>query len=627
MILLLNEDQQERVRRIFEEITQREISSQRIQLHTDLELLDQITRVNKQDLEEPEQIHPSDRIKKTPRGKTPFKAKNFLGLDIGSQAVKFVEVRRRKGKPVILDYGIHQLSSQPGIMPTAEERREALKKVVRQILKRNPGRIVTSLSGPDVSVRYLTLPKMPRKELKEALLWASRKEVPFAEEEIVLDFKILGERVEDNVSKLEILTVVAKKDLVQTHLSFMKEIGVTPTKLVAFPLALWNLLQGLQLKGCVVMIDLGAENTTMAFFNEGKLLFVREITTAGNAITEAISGTVFYEDGQVNLSPSEAERLKLNYGFPKDSSHLKTEQGVPLSEISVMMRPVLERLLNEIQRSVDYFKERFSLKGIDRIYLSGGTARLKNLSRYLSQSLGVEAEVFDPSVYFQSEVMGGLSPQLTGALGLALDQGKELNLLPEELKRAPQLRLRRRILTYTALMALLLLAILTFLGFLKSYNLNQQLKRLKAEYKRVTPIRERYLDLKTQIQYLKKKKEIYSSQIISNSDACLVLKALSHLVPKEIVLTSLTFGKEPFDSGKKKREGKLLRLNGIVLGEDETRGVILAEFMMGLEKSGYFSSVALIGNPSFTPPEGMPFELVCRFNTPEVGRAGAKKQM
>ena len=626
---MLDEDQQERVRRIFEEVTQREISSQKIQLHTDLELLDQITRVNRQDLEEPEQTYPSDRIEEEiPRRKTsPFKARNFLGLDIGSQSVKFVEVRRRKGKPVIVDYGIHRFSSQPGVMPTAEERREALQEVVKQILKKNPRRVLTSLSGPDVSVRYLTLPKMPRKELKEALLWASRKEVPFAEEEIVLDFKILGERVEDNVSKLEILVVVAKKELVQTHLSLMKELGVTPTKLVVLPLALWNLLLEAQLKGCVLMIDLGAENTTMAFFNEGKLLFVREITTAGNAITEAISGTIFYEDGQVNLSPSEAERLKLTYGFPEDSSHLKTEQGVPLSEISVMMRPVLERLLNEIQRSLEYFKEKFSLRRIDRIYLSGGTARLKNLSRYLSQNLGVETQVFDPSVHFQSEVVGELSPQLAGALGLALDQGKELNLLPEELKRIPRLRLRRRILAYAALMVLLLLAILTVLGFLQSYNLTRQLRRLKAEYERVTPIRERYLNLKRQVQYLKKKKQIYSSQIRSSSDACLVLKALSHLVPKEIVLTSLTFSKKSFSSGKKKVEGKLLRLNGIVLGEEEARGVILAEFMMGLEKSGYFSSVALTQNPSFTPPEGMPFELVCRFNPPEVGRAEAKKQI
>ena len=56
------------------------------------------------------------------------------------------------------------------------------------------------------------------------------------------------------------------------------------------------------------------------------------------------------------------------------------------------MRPILERLLTEIDRSFEFYKQQFNESKIDRVYLSGGTANLVKLKEYLASGLGLPVD-------------------------------------------------------------------------------------------------------------------------------------------------------------------------------------------------------------------------------------------
>jgi len=87
---------------------------------------------------------------------------------------------------------------------------------------------------------------------------------------------------------------------------------------------------------------------------------------------------------------------------------LKEERGIVLLEgeplpddrtvlsLHEVMLPILGDLATEIRRSLDYFQTRWRESRVGRIVLSGGTAKLQNLDRFLSLELGVETVVGDP---------------------------------------------------------------------------------------------------------------------------------------------------------------------------------------------------------------------------------------
>jgi type IV pilus assembly protein PilM len=57
--------------------------------------------------------------------------------------------------------------------------------------------------------------------------------------------------------------------------------------------------------------------------------------------------------------------------------------------------PVLDEFVSEVRRSVDYFRSRGG--DLDALLLCGGGSKLKGLTEYLSKTLGIHCDAFDPT--------------------------------------------------------------------------------------------------------------------------------------------------------------------------------------------------------------------------------------
>ena len=113
-----------------------------------------------------------------------------------------------------------------------------------------------------------------------------------------------------------------------------------------------------------------------------------------------------------------------------------------MKTLLVLQRPALERLIAELNRSIDYYKREFGEARVDRILLCGGTAATKNVRDFLATNLQIKCETFDPLKIGNLYKRGVTAEQeigfrLVGAIGLLCD-AMVVDLMPHELRARRQ---------------------------------------------------------------------------------------------------------------------------------------------------------------------------------------------
>ncbi|MDQ7842932.1 MAG: type IV pilus assembly protein PilM [Armatimonadota bacterium] len=353
-----------------------------------------------------------------------FGPKSYVGVDIGSRAIKVVELAPAGQRYRLLHAGMGETPAG-----TVKEREvvdpQALGVAIRQVLSSagvKAGRVVSAVGGQAVIVRELKLPPMSADELRQAARYEAERYIPYALREVNMDFDVIGETVEDNQKKVVILLVAARQEIVDKHVEALAAAGLQPFVLDVESFAVMRALNprtdgdGAE---AVVVVDLGAETTDIIIMEGGQLRLTRNLSIGGDSLTKAI-----------------AARLDMEF---KTAEQLKEEKGAVLLEGEPMpddrtvmalhdaMLPILGDLATEIRRSMDYFQTRWRESRVRRVVLSGGTARLTNLDRFLSLELGVETVVGDP--FAQCEIPGHvlpgdarrqMAPALATAVGLAM---------------------------------------------------------------------------------------------------------------------------------------------------------------------------------------------------------------
>jgi len=362
-----------------------------------------------------------------------------IGLDIGSHSIKLVGLKMTSKGPFLTCLGMKEIP--PGKdkedLKTASE---ALRSLVSEVgLKTKKVNLVVSGSG--VQVKRISVPSLPKTELKEAVRWEMKNYLPFPVETAEIVFHILNEYADDNVKRLDLMVVACPKQLIDRTLSIAEGAGLQPVHLDVGPFALWNTLlvwNQLKKEETVALIDLGAEKTGIYLFKDRTLQFSREVTPAGADITRAIMEGIGSE-GEPELIFERAEGLKQEMGIPSETRQegLRDKSIPLLSKISFFVRPVLEKLSAEMGRSLDYYKAQFNEERIDRILLTGGGANLKNIDSYLASELRLPIEHFNPlrNILFDPKRIGTqflnqMGSLFTVAAGMAFPEPKRIELLP-----------------------------------------------------------------------------------------------------------------------------------------------------------------------------------------------------
>lgn len=355
-----------------------------------------------------------------------FGSRSFVGVDIGSHAIKVAEL----GAAGSGRYRILHVGSGPTPPGAVKEGvvvdPQALGLAIRQVLGSagmKAGRVVSAVGGQAVIVRELKLPPMNDDELRQAARFEAERYIPYGVREVNMDFDVIGETTEENQKKMVVLLVAARREIVDKHVQALEAAGLQPFVLDVESFAVMRSLDPQSRTNggteAAVFVDLGAETTDIVITESGQLRLTRNVNIGGDSLTKAVASRMDMEfQTAEQLKEEKASVLLEGEPLPDDRTVLTLHD---------VMLPILGDLATEIRRSLDYFQTRWRESRVGRVVLSGGTARLQNLDRFLSLELGVETVVGDPFTLCDvpERVLAGdarrqTAPALATAVGLAM---------------------------------------------------------------------------------------------------------------------------------------------------------------------------------------------------------------
>jgi type IV pilus assembly protein PilM len=340
------------------------------------------------------------------------KSKNLVGLDIGSSAVKLVELKDAKGGGYrLVKTGIEPLSPEAivdGAIMDASLVVDTVNRVISSVNVRNND-FATSLSGHSVIIKKISLPAMSSEELAESIRWEAEQYVPFDINHVNLDYVVL----EPGGETMDVLLVAVKKDKIGDYTSVITQAGKTPALVDVDAFAVQNAYEvnyPVEPGRVVALVNIGASVTNVNVLSGANTIFWRDISFGGNQYTDAIQK-------QLSLGFEQADTLKRGEASGEHS----------LQEILPILRSVSDDLAQELQKTFDFFGATTSTEKIDQLFIAGGCSRIVNLDRQLKDRFGMTVEIMNPfrqidvsASSVSPEWLTENAPSLAVAVGLAV---------------------------------------------------------------------------------------------------------------------------------------------------------------------------------------------------------------
>lgn len=343
--------------------------------------------------------------------------KKFVGVDVGTSAIKLVEISRWGKGTTLENYGeiksgaLFEESFQTFETATHLISEEFVGRAIKAILKEAKIRTKSAIfSLPDFSTFVTTfeLPPMTEKEIPEAVHYTAPRYTPLPIKETTLDWHLIGGTPGDKKSHLKILLIAIPKEVVEKYQETAKRAGLQLYALEAEVLAINRALVKNE-KKVICLVEIGAQSSTISIVDKG--IFKKSYSSdfSSNRLTHSISASL-------DMEYSEAEKTKTKHG-------LISSQEIDLRDSLVLL---INPFLEEIKKISDEFSRK-NEKPVEEIYLSGGGANLPGLKKYIQKETGKKTKIpncfsgiLSPPIL--DKTLKEISPRFAGAVGAAIGE-------------------------------------------------------------------------------------------------------------------------------------------------------------------------------------------------------------
>lgn len=305
-----------------------------------------------------------------------------IGLDIGSYSIKAIEIVNTFKSYEITNFYetvIPNLDNVPldSVLPVCMEQ-------LFQEHDLNADRIITAMPGQFISSRILPFNFSDPRKIEASLHVELEDYVPFDIDSMIVDHQILG----STNSRTHVLAVMTRKLFLKNFLELLSRVGIDPKLVDVDSLSAYNLTGSLNISEdeCYALVDIGNEKTSVCIIHNGLLKMFRSINLGGRYITDFLAR-------DLETSFHDAQRLKHRVSRiiyeGDDCSDLNPKDMAVASAISLSLNAIIK----ELGRTFYAFKT-WDKQPIDRVIVSGGTSRLRNVEGFFEEQLEVKVEKF-----------------------------------------------------------------------------------------------------------------------------------------------------------------------------------------------------------------------------------------
>lgn len=332
------------------------------------------------------------------------KSKRRLGLNIGRTNMVAVEVLEQNGQLILERYGLQPVNKS-----------EPLGKQIKAFIAEfgfQSKRVNVSLKGHGIVVRFLSFPRMNRTDFASSIQFEAEKYLPFNISEVFIDFhinEVPGAKA-DGGTTMPVILAAARKTEVQRLIDAAKTAGLEIRSIDVDIFACANAFEYAHADAknrVVALVDFGAQDTTFMIWNEGILVFSRDIAFGGDDTTESI-------------------RRKLNVEW-REAFQFQCKAKWETPEEETLMTESLERLLHELTVSLNYYYNQHpNAKPLEGIYISGGFSQCAALPALLEKKMNLPVKKWDPTAKLElggalkREMLEPIASYLPVSVGLAI---------------------------------------------------------------------------------------------------------------------------------------------------------------------------------------------------------------
>ncbi|MFO7708886.1 MAG: pilus assembly protein PilM [Desulfobacterales bacterium] len=550
-----------------------------------------------------------------------------VGVDLGREDLKLVMVNRpSESKTELLDYA--RIELDPRIPRDHPDFPRFIRSALLQFCgARHNVKIWAAIPSARVETRHIKIPKVPQKQIANSVFWSYQRAQAFKDKETIFDFEVLGETEEGGVRKFSVMAFIAPREEVEDLKGLFARAGFALKGISIVPFAVQTLLRTGRIRSygaAVSCLYIGREWSRIDIFAEDSLVLSRGIKAGMRTMTDALQKEI--EENWLELSLAKSptsdpnriraikqrlkQELEVSLGLffgpihgaaPAAAEEEDKQIAVREERVFQMIRPALERMVRQVERTIRHFALNFDNARVEKIYVSSGVRPHPRILDYIGDELGLPIEVINP--FAGGTDLAALKPlpesvteqsAFAPAMGMAMASNATTPnfLFTHKDKKAvdSSRRINRGIGAVFALLALLAAGI----AFWQEQQIREkeiQKHALQTQLGAFQVRVDRNLILKLVEQIRAKNQGLQG--VGSNFIGVGVLGEVANITPANVRLFTLNAkinaAQKPAAPGAKAEPAKrLLLLEGIISGERMNLESDLASYLMMLKASPLF---------------------------------------
>lgn len=334
----------------------------------------------------------------------------MVGLDIGSKTIKIVELQKSGNLYSLAASGIVGFSGNSVEKTIDEKELSGLAQIIKKLHHEagvSSRDVTISIPEQAAFTRTISFPMLTDAEIASAVKWELEQYIPIPAQEAISQHTILERNEKSSPPQVVVLLVAAPRTLVEKYTKLITLAGLNPVAVETELIALTRALAPVDKTS--LLLNMGANSTTIALAKNGSLSFSRSIPIAGDAFSRAVAQGL-------GVTPVQGEEYKKTYGLTP---------GQLEGKVKTALDPVIRLVADEVKKAINYYISEQKGDQPSLVQVSGGSSGMPQIINGLTEMLGIEVSIANPFTRISidaetAQKLAPYAPLYSVAVGLAL---------------------------------------------------------------------------------------------------------------------------------------------------------------------------------------------------------------
>jgi len=305
-------------------------------------------------------------------------ASSFFGLDIGTTAVRVVQLRGSAPVKTLTRYAYVPVDSKL-VLSDSKTDQQRLAQVIRELIEQSgmtTRNVAVGIPSQKVFTAVVDFDRLPPSELAKAIRYQADSLIPTPLEKSKMDWAIIGDSPKDK-TKVEVLLSSVENDFIEQRLDMLESIGLEVIAFEPDNLALTRALIAGDSSQAQMVLDMGSRSSDLVVTVGGAPRLTRSIPTGAEAIVRSAAQNL-------NIDDQQARQFVFKFGLSRDKLEGRIYDAVTST---------VDILTSEVDKSIKFFQSRYADTPVTRIVVTGGASALPEFPLYLANKFGIEVEI------------------------------------------------------------------------------------------------------------------------------------------------------------------------------------------------------------------------------------------